>query len=64
MSKPTDRDLIIMRLRSTWGLKTNSELMLALRQAGKVSDNAITINEVADCDLVRAYNQTFEEGRK
>ena len=55
---------MIMRLRSTWGVTNNSELMAALQDAGKVSDNAITINEVADCDLVRAYNQTFEEERK
>ena len=55
---------MIMRLRSTWGVRTNVELMGALQGAGKVSDNAITIDEVADCDLVRAYNQTFEEERK
>jgi hypothetical protein len=38
--------------------------MSHLQDAGKVSDNCETIDQVADCDLVAAYNATFEKDQR
>jgi len=50
-------DIIINRLMSIYGVQTRVELMDCLQGAGKVSDNAITIEECDQSDLLRAYNQ-------
>ena len=44
-------------LRKKTGTKNNTELMNYLQDRGMVSDNAITIEDVADSDLMLARNQ-------
>jgi hypothetical protein len=57
----SDREKIYRHLRSVWGVETNTKLMNHLQDAGLVSDNCASIDEVADSDLMRAYNATFAE---
>lgn len=42
-----------------WGRETKTQIMNHLQERGLVSDNSITLDEVADCDLVRAWNATL-----
>lgn len=55
------RELIYQRLRRRWGATNNTELTNHLQNAGQVSDECETIDQVADSDLMRAYNRSREE---
>jgi len=56
------REIVIARLRSIYGITNEDSLMNKLQDHGKVSDNAVTIDEVSDRDLMLAYNDAVREG--
>jgi arginine repressor len=50
------RETLINEIMHRWHVQTEKELMNELQEHGIISDNAAEIGDVADCDLVRAYN--------
>lgn len=52
-----DRTRLINKLRSIYGISTDKELMNALNDHLMISDNCVTIDEVANADLVNAWNK-------
>lgn len=52
---------IITELITRAGVRSENELMDYLQDNGQVSDEAITINDVPDSDLIRAFNQKDQE---
>jgi hypothetical protein len=52
----TDREKIYSHLRSVWAAMSNNALLNELQDAGIVSDLCRSMDDVADCDLMRAYN--------
>ena len=51
------RARLLSQLRSLHGVQNDTELMNSLQDHGLVSDNAETLDDCADGDLVRALNQ-------
>lgn len=49
------RDELIRQLRYIHLVRTDDKLMDVLQDRGLVSDNAVHIEDVADRDLIRAY---------
>jgi hypothetical protein len=60
-SSNNQRGAFIMRLKSVHGVITDKELLDLLQGNGAVSDNAVTLDDVPEPDLVRPYNATFEK---
>jgi hypothetical protein len=44
---------------SNHGVRTETELMNILQDTGAVSDECVNLADVADCDLMAAYNRTI-----
>ena len=51
------REAVCKLLRIATETKTNNLLLNELQNIGAVSDNAVTIDDVADSDLMRALNK-------
>ena len=56
------REIIIARLRSIYGITNDDNLMNELQDHGKVSDEAVKIEDVSDRDLMLAYNDAVTKG--
>jgi hypothetical protein len=66
MGKPDNaREILIMRLKSVHGVITDNELMDVLQgirsAPGTISDGDVHLSDVADSELMRNYNATFEQ---
>lgn len=55
------RERLLANLRSVHGVRNDRELMNVLQDCGHVSDEAVEISDVADGDLVRAWNKCVEQ---
>lgn len=53
----TDRARLASLLRMATGAKNDTELMNYLQNSGLVSDNAVTIDDVAEADLSAAIEE-------
>lgn len=52
---------MLRHLRSTHGVTNNHGLLNPLQDCGLVSDLCVSVDDIADGDLVRAYNRSFQE---
>lgn len=56
------RERLINELRNKHRAQSDRELMNCLQEAGLVSDNAESIQQVCNADLVKAYNKEMSHG--
>jgi hypothetical protein len=54
------RTTLISDLRKRYGCRTQDALVAELQRRGQISDLCVTVDDIADGDLIRAHNRIYE----